>query len=481
MRLSFILISFIFCFTSQAQEKWNLKSCVEYAMAHNFAVSQSDIQSNISGLTYKQSKLAMYPGLNLNTNTAYNSGNNQDPTTFTRVTQNYLSAGLQLQSSAEVFNFFSKKNAIAANEWELMAAKANVNKVKNDIALSTANAFLQVLLSKEQEKIVLVQIQQTQAQLSNVKKMVVVGTLPELNATQLEAQLASDSSSYISALGNTQQALLSLKSLMSIDAAQFFEIETPPVASIPVESIADLQPDYVYAEALKNQPQQLFDEYRLKAAQYNIKSAKAAMLPTFSAFGSLGSNYLSFTKRALYNKQLVGYESTGLLANAGNGVFYDVQSPVFSNGNVIGYLKPSSFSSQLSDNFRKSIGLNISIPIFNGGNTKIAYQKSILNSQLLQTQKDQNSFKLKQDIYQAFNACVIALQKLNAGSKLLEASEMAYNYANKRFNIGALGTFDLITTQNNLLKVKLEYSINQFDFVFKMKVLEFYKGAGLKL
>lgn len=481
MRLSLIFLGFVFVFSAQAQEKWSLKSCVEYAMTHNFAVTQSNIQSNLSALNYKQSKLSLYPTINVNTSSAYNSGNNQDPTTFTRVTQNYLSAGLQLQSSAEVFNFFSKKNAITANEWELMAAKANVNKIMNDIALSTANTYLQVLLSKEQEKIVAVQIQQTQAQLNAVNKMVAVGTLPELNATQLEAQLAADSSNYISALGNTQQVLLSLKSLLGMDASQNLEIETPPVDSIPIENIADLQPDYVYEEALKNQPQQLYDQYRLKAAAFNSKSIKASMLPTISAFSSLGSNYLSFTKRAIYSKQLLGYESTGLLADAGNGIYYDVQSPVFSNGNIIGYIKPNSFSSQLSDNFRKSLGLNISIPIFNGGNAKINYQKSLLNSQLLQNQKDQNSLKLKQDIFQAYNACITALQKFNSGKKILEASALAYNYASKRFNIGTLSTYDLITSQNNLLKAKLECSINQFDYVFKMKVLEFYKGAGLKL
>lgn len=481
MRTIFIFVLFFFFFSSSAQQQWNLKSCVEYAMNHNFSVSQSDIQSKISALTYKQAKLSMYPGLNLNTNTAYNSGNNQDPTTFTRVTQNYLSAGLQLQSSAEVFNFFSKKNAAAANEWELMAARANVNKVKNDVALSTANAYLQVLLSKEQEKIVAVQIQQTQAQLTSVKKMVAVGTLPELNAIQLQAQLASDSSSYITAVGNTQQSMLLLKSLMNIDVQQPFEIETPAITAIPIENIADLQPDFVYSEALKNQPQQLSDEYKLKAAQLTVKSTKATMLPSFSAFGSTGSNYLSFNKRAVYSKQLVGYQSTGLVADAGNGILYDVQSPIYSNGNISGYIKPNSFSSQLSDNFRKSIGLNISIPIFNGGNAKIAYQKSKLNRQLLESQKEQNSQKLKQDIYQAYNACLIALQKFNAGKKIMEASELAYSYANKRFNIGSLSTYDLITSQNNLLKAKLEFSISQFDYVFKMKVLEFYKGVGLKL
>ena len=130
-----------------------------------------------------------------------------DPTTFSRVTENYLSAGLQLQSSADIFNFYSKKNTILANSWSVKAAEANVTKIKNDIALSTANAYLQILLAKEQEKIASVQLIQTREQLSRTRKLVDAGALPELNATQLEAQLALDSVNVVSAKGNVSLSI----------------------------------------------------------------------------------------------------------------------------------------------------------------------------------------------------------------------------------------------------------------------------------
>jgi outer membrane protein len=332
MRLTFFIISFFLLQQSFAQQKWNLKTCIEYAMKNNYNVSQSEVQAKISALTYKQSKVSQFPNASFGANSAFNSGSNQDPTTFSRVTENYLSAGMQLQSSAEIFNFFSKKNTIASNQWELMAAVANVNKIKNDIALSAANAYLQILLALQQENITAVQIQQTQSQLSTTNKMVDAGTLPPLNSTQLEAQLANDSSIYISAKGNTTQAILALKSLMNIDAALPLEIEAPPVDSIPLESIADLQPEYVYEQALKNQPQQLGDEFRLKAANKMKLASKASMYPTISAFGNLSSSYLYFSPKPIYNKILNGYQSTGLIATDGNGVVYDVQSPDFTNG-----------------------------------------------------------------------------------------------------------------------------------------------------
>lgn len=483
MRHFIIISTLLLCIGHKAgaQGKWDLKTCVEYAMANNVSVRQTDIQAKIAALTLKQSKLSQFPTLSLGTNGALNSGNNQDPTTFSRVTETYLSAGMQLQSSADIFNFYSKRNTIAANDWELMAAKANVDKIKNDIALSTANAYLQVLLAKEQQNIAGIQVQQTSVQLENTRKMVNAGTLPELNLTQLEAQLAVDSGNYIAAKGNAVQAVLSLKSFMNIDAASDFEVETPPVESIPVDPIADLLPELVYQEALRNQPQQQGNEYRLKAAERNKAAAKASMYPTLSAFASLSSNYLAFNKKPIYNKLLSGYSSTGLIADAGGGVVYDVQSPIYTNGDIVGYAKPGSLGTQLSDNFRKSVGLSISVPLFNGGSLRTMYERSKLNIRSLQLQKEQDNQKLKQDIFQAYNAALIALERYNASKKSVDANLKAFDFAGKRFNIGSLSTLDLITTQNNLLRSKLEYSINRFDYVFKMKVLEFYKGAGLKL
>ena len=139
-------------------------------MANNLSIKISDVQAKIAQVNLKQNKLSQYPNANFTGNYGVNSGSNQDPTTFNRITETYFSAGLQLQTSADIFNFYSKRNTIAANNWELLAAKANVDKIKNDIALALANAYLQILLSKEQENIASVQVQQTTSQLTNTKK-----------------------------------------------------------------------------------------------------------------------------------------------------------------------------------------------------------------------------------------------------------------------------------------------------------------------
>ena len=127
------------------------------------------------------------------------------------------------------------------------------------------------------------------------------------------------------------------------------------------------------------------------------------------------------------------------------------------------------------------LGLSLSIPISNGGSLRSNYERSKLNINSLKYQKQLDDQTLKQNIFQAYNSVLIALEKFNASKKSVDASQLTYDYAKKRFDVGMLGTFDLITTQNNLLRAKLEYTINRFDYVFKMKVLEFYKGMGIRL
>ena len=123
----------------------------------------------------------------------------------------------------------------------------------------------------------------------------------------------------------------------------------------------------------------------------------------------------------------------------------------------------------------------MSVPIFSGGSLRTNYEKSKLNIKTLELQKSLDDQNLKQNIFQAYNSVLIAMEKFNASKKSVDASQLTYDYAMKRFDVGMLNTFDLITTQNNLLTAKLQYIINHFDYVFKMKVLEFYKGQGLKL
>lgn len=469
------LLLIIACWkNTYSQDRWSLLRCIEYARNNNISVKQQDIQAKITELQYTQSKMSLYPTANLSGNVAYSSGRNQNPVTFSLITQGYLSSGFTLQAAADIFNWNSKRNNIAGNAFQTQAAFADVEKLKNDLSLNIAGAYLQALLAKQQAEVSEVQVKQTAAQLANTRKLVAVGNLPELNALQLEAQLANDSSNLVTAQGNVRTAILLIKSYLNIDAGTPFEIESPDIESIPVETMDALQPDLVYKLALQNLPQQKANTFRIEAADKFIASAKGAMYPTFSLFGSLGTSYNNQTTEILSVTPInipVGNVTVG-------STVYDVfpLQPV----NSYTYSKMPYFP-QLNQNFRQTIGLNMSVPIANGSSLRTAYERNKLNKRSLELQQDMDNQSLQQDIYKAYNDVITSLEKYNAAVKTAKANQQAFDFATKRYNIGLLNTLDLLTTQNNLFSAKLQSLQAQYDYVFKMKVLEFYKGMGLKL
>ena len=475
MKKIIFVLPFVFSAVSSfCQEKWDLRKVVDYAVANNITIKQADVQASISDLQFKQSKLGLYPNASFTASTSLNNGRNQDPTSFALITQSYLNAGLQLQTSVDIFNWFSKRNTILANQWQYEAAKANTDKLKNDISLTVANSYLQILLAREQAYIAQVQLKQTQAQLANTRKLVNAGSLPELNAAELEAQEALDSANYINANGNVVQATLVLKANMNFDAAAPFEVEVPPVELIPIENIADLQPDAVYALAIKNLPQQRVNNFRLKAAQKTADASRGRMYPSIAAFGGLSSNFIN-TKSPVYSPTGT-FSSTPYQVTVGPNI-YTVSTPDYS---IVGK-KGTPFFTQVDNNFRQQVGLSMSVPIFSGGLLKSNYERSKLDIKTAELQQDLDNQNIKQDIYQAYNAAVVSLEKFNASKKSVSASQRTLDFSQKRYEVGMLGTFELITQQNNFFRAKLQNVLNQFDYVFKMKVLEFYKGQGLKL
>jgi outer membrane protein len=473
-KINLLIVLLGIVLSTQAQDTWSLKRCIDYAFANNISVKQTDLQAKVSKLNLYQSQQNLLPTANFSTGGSFNNGRNQDPTTFSLITQSFVAANMQLQSSADIFNWFSKRNTIAANMLELQASLANSEKIRNDIALNVATLYLQVLLSKEQEKIAAVQIQQSKTQLDATRKRVNAGALPELNAAELEAQVASDSASIITAKGNTQQNILSLKALLALDAATPFEVDVPPVDRIPIEDIASLQPEVVYASAMASLPQQRVNDFKIKAAERNMAAAKGNMYPTIGTFATLNS---AFNSRA---QKITG--STPINAPLGKvnvgGTDYNVFP--FQPFNNFTFSKQGFFS-QMDQNFRQGVGLSISVPILNGAALRTAYQRSKINIENLQLQQQADNQKLKQDIYTAYNSAMVALEKYNAGKKTLEATQKTLSFSQKRFDVGMLGVFELIANQNNAFTAQLNNAFNQYDYVFKMKVLEFYKGKGLKL
>jgi len=475
---------FLFLLTGtllSGQEKWSLLKCYDYAIANNISIKQYQLNEKSSELVYEQNKKAQLPTLSFSGNVAYRLGRSENPTTGVYQDNNFVSSGYSLQSGVTLFNWFSRRNTIEAAKLSADADKAMTEKIKNDIALNIAAAYLQILLSKEQANIAKVQVQITREQLNNTRKKVDAGLLPELSAAELEAQLARDSAAYVSAESGIVIYILQMKSILHIDAAAPFEVETPPVDQIPVLPLADMMPDAVYQLSLNNLPQQKINDLRLQSAIKTSEATRGQMYPNITMFGGLSSNYAYFKDRPIYNQVLTGYSTSQLRADAGGGVYLPVEIPTTVQGTtVLTYVKSDSYGQQLKNNFSQNLGIGLSVPIFNGHFARTNWEQSKIRIKQIELTKELDNQTLKQDIYKAYNDAVAALEKFYADKKSVETSEKALGFSQKRFDLNLLSTLELITSQNNLIRAKIQALYSQYDYVFKMKLLEFYRGQGLK-
>ena len=481
-RLFVFLLLFAFQLNINAQDnKWDLRRCVEYGMQNNVSVKQAEIQADRSSINFQQSSLQYWPTLSYGLTHGFSFGRTLDRTTNAYTSRSAMFQQMSLQSNVLLFNFNSARNNVLANKYALDADRASVDKAKNDIALNIAQQYLLALLSYEQVGISLLVLDQTKAQLSNTRKLVDAGSLPELNAAELEATVARDSATYVQAKSQAELDKLSLKSVLNLPADQVFELVIPPVDKIPVDNILEIYPDDVFQVALTSQPQIRVNDLRRLAAEKGLKVAEAQMKPTISAFGQLATNFNQFLLKGS-GVNFTGEQETGSYIKQGSSVV-----PVYSPTYEVLYKKRNfseywdGFSKQLRDQFGQGVGLTVNVPIFNGGQARANMMRARVDIKSSQLSIDRDKLQLKQDIYTAYYSASGAFQTYLAREKALETSIRSFELASKRYELGVMQTIEWLANQNNLTKARIDKAVAQYEYIFRMKVLEFYKGQGLKL
>ncbi len=441
----FIFIPLLFCipiFAFSQKDTWDLQRCVDYALSHNISVRQSDVQERLSAIQLKQSKAMQIPTLNLNSQAGENFGRYINPTTNQFATNKSFSQTLSLQSGITLFNFFNQQHSIKSAEAQDEANKYDIERAKNDVALNVAAAYLQYLLSLEQVNIAKGQIALSQQQLNLTNKQVAAGSLPELNSAQLESQLATDSSTFITNKATMNQNKLQLLALLNLSADADFNVSLPDLENIPLEPLSEMQPQDIYRTALFNQFQQKVDSLNLLSAKEAAKSARAAMYPSLRMAGSIGSNYANSYKQAY------GF----------------------------------SYGKQMFDaNISEFVGLSLDIPIFNNRQSHSSYERAKANITSAQLTQEKNNQTLQQNIYTAYNNAETGIQNYNANTKGESYAAYAYELAQKRYDIGMMSTSDYLISQNNLYTAKMNKASAHYEYIFRLKVLEFYKYNHIRL
>ena len=459
------------------QDTWTLQRSVDYALANNISIKQQDVQKRFAALTFKQSQLSQIPSVNLGADGTYGSGRNIDPYTNSIITQSYFNTGVGVTAGVTIFNWFSLQNQIASNRYQAQAQDRLLEKARNDVAFNVANAFLQILLNTEQVHISELQVKLTTSQLENTKKLVIAGSVPESNQADLEAKLASDSVTLVNAGNQVIISTLQMKALLNLGFEIPYVIQIPEkIADIPLPRLDEVDPEMVYSAALSTNPLIKSDELMIRSMERSLASARGQLYPKLSLSANLNTSYANSAKTPFKTGEIPYTLPVGEVVVGG------VTYPVTTSGvNDKTELRTISFSDQLNNNFRQSIGLSLSIPILNGWQARTNVNKARLNVESQQLIRDKDNLQLRQDIYTAHANAVAAIQKFSAASKGVQASQRAYDFATKRFDLGLMNTIDYITTQSNLFKAQIDKVSAQYDYIFKMKLLEFYRDQKITL
>ena len=428
---SILIFLLFFSFSSFAQEKLSLKDCIDRAIEKNISIKNSSLDLLNSTENKKTAIGNFVPSFNINGNHSWNTGLTQNITTGILENQTTENSSMNISVAVDVFNGLANIRRLHRANLDLLAKKYQLEDMKEDISLLVANSYLQILFNKEQLDVQKSQLKISQEELKNAKEKFNNGVIPEGNLFEIEANLALSEQNVIMAENGYQLSKLSLSQLLMFGDSDNFDIADDNY-EIPKTDILNKDAKEILEEAMKNRNDIKLAETNLEIAIKDQQISISALLPSASAFYS-------------YNSRVI----------------MDA---------------PTSLKSQFDLNAGESIGLQLNIPIINGWSSRAGIKKSKLNVLRSKNLLDQTKMDLENTIYQALNDAKGAMKSYEAAKKSEIARKTAYEYAKERFENGALNTINYFQAQQLFETAQSELIKAKYDYIFKIKVLEFYFG-----
>ncbi len=369
MKKIIFLLFLLVCSISFSQtKKWTLEECVTHALQNNISLKLSDLDIQ-SATIEKQSAFGNFlPRVNADASHAWNIGLNQNITTglLENQTTQFTSAGLN--ANIVIYNGLQNQNRFRRANMAIIASKYQLLKMKDDISLNVANAFLQILFNKENIKILTEQLENDKKQQTRTQELITAGSIPRGDINDINATIASDNQKIVGAQNQFMLSKLSLAQLLQLKDFQAFDIEDENYP-VTVSEVMFQSPETIFNKAKENRNEIKIAKLNLDIAQKDIEIAKGGYQPTVNGF-------YSFNTRVSYADRFVGLElntsdpvsQVGVLPSTGEAVVKANLSPVLG--------KPASFFTQFNDNIGHNFGLQLQVPIFNGFAVKNNVERS---------------------------------------------------------------------------------------------------------
>ena len=445
MRTLTLLLSIVVALPLSAQPKqWSLRECCDYAVAHNISIKQQANQVRQQELQLSTARNSRLPDLSggVSQNFSFGRGLTAE-NTYTNT--NTSSTSFSLGTSIPLFTGFQIPNQIKLNQLNLDAATADLEKVKNDIQMQVAQAYVQILYDMEMADVARRQIAIDSAQVARLEAFVSNGKASEAELSQQRATLANSHLTATQADNNYRLSILALTQLLELPTPDGFSIVRPDISGLfglygdsGQPALSALSPDAIYAEALGIKPEIAAQQLRLKGTENSIKIAKAAGLPTLSLSGGLGTNY---------------YTTSGFPADG--------------------------FGKQLKNNFSQYVGLNLNVPIFNRFQTRNNIRSARIDQENQQLQLDNTRKTLYKEIQQVYYNALNAQSKEKSSGEAVKSTADAFRLMQAKYENGKATITEFNEAKNNYMKSESDLVQARYENLYQTALLEFYRGKEL--
>lgn len=425
----------------QAQQVWSLEKCINYALDNNIKIKQGAIATEYQKNQLQQTKFSRLPSLNGQTSQNMNFGRSLTyENTYKDINSSETNFGLGV--SLPVFQGFQISNNISKLELDLQASVEDLSKAKSDISVNIASTFLEILFAKDLVLVSSNQLDITRLQIKQINEKVEAGSLAKGNLLDIEAQAAGEELNLVNAKNQLQLAKLKLAQLLELSLKESFDIETPSFPEISAQA-SIVAANEVYNAALLTRPEIKGADLRFQSSKFQLKMAQGLQYPTVNLYANVYDTY--------------------------NNKYTDRDG------------KNITFSDQLKNNQRKGVGLQMNIPIFNKFQTK--YQIDNARLQVLNTGLELEGAKklLRSDVETAQTNAIAALNRFTSNQKAVSAMREAFRYSSEKFAVGLVNTIEYNTAKTKLSKSESDLLQAKYEFIFRTKILDFYRGLPLVL
>ncbi|AXG69523.1 outer membrane efflux protein BepC [Kordia sp. SMS9] len=423
--------------TATAQKKWTLKECVDHALENNISIKQSLLDRQSSEIDKNDAVGNFLPTLNLSASHSWNIGLSQNPLTGQIVTSTQQNSSGSLNIGVDIYNGLQNVNRLHRANLALLANQYQLDDIKDNTSLQVVQAFLQILFNKESLKVLQTQYDVTTAELNRTNELVKEGVVPRGDALEIEANAATQEQQIVNAENNLRISKISLAQLLLLTDYETFDIAEGDYM-IPATTIMNNTPRQIFEKSLEVRNDVKISETNIELAEYDLKIAKGALLPSLSAFYGFSTTY--------FNSEL---------------------------------FNTAPFFDQVSDNKNHSFGVRLNIPVLNGFRNRNNVRRQKVNIDRAKFNLEQTKINLEATVNQAYNDTRGALKSYEAAEKTLIARREAHKYSTERFNEGMMNSFDFSQSKQRLESAESDVVRTKFDYIFRLKILEFYFGLPL--